>query len=904
MIKALLALEWVVLLAAAAVLWQRAARRGKPHFARSLRSLGVALLLQFILFIAAEPIMSWGTAAGAWEDRLAGAAAALLLIQFMRSAALLVAAAGWLSIIRQIAPRRAVLVLALLLLHATLQLVLSDATFFAGLALLIILFRVDWTRAAPRGARVPITAGALVLLVQITWHWSVPGPEGDATIALSQTEMTITGAFPEAVQNLLRLATPWNVISRTVLIALVLQALAVVLRALVSFPMSLIPPLRLRGMSLERRLTVTYALVRIVPAIVLIAVIALGLPLALGMHKMVRLRAALRDEIVRAVPFAEGILEVMSMGSLAQDPQSSVVNLALARQEAGAGLAEAHVVIRQSPTVVEAYQADTSGVTPSPGHTTIPFLTSIATPGTPDALLERSPFTSLSADTLGGLIESEGALYIATTLVDRRYDSNPGTLVAETFVPVDSAFVNRLASELGVDLEIRTLPKTSIKRTATTLSISPADSAFAVPEIRVVSLGVSAGASRDVWHRPRYLGQATEALGDWLHLPISGAGVVVTLRASAAQIAQALGHGFFMLLDSSIGLPRIALALLLLGLAEVIAVRMGRGITRGLLEDVGTLTEAARRIGGGDLNHRVAVRGKDELASLARSFNAMAESLDAQRAELAEKERMEEDLAVAREIQSRFLPQGSPDVPWLDMAGASIPSREVGGDLFHFVTLDGGRIGLAIGDVSGKSIPAALLMFSALAALRAQMQFGADVDVTLTNVNRLLVSDVEPGRFVTFFYGVIDPSLAAIRYACAGHNPPLKLSAAGEAEWLGEAGVPLGILPDAEYRAAVAPLAPGDVLILYSDGITEAEGPGTRVVDGVEEPDLFGSERLLAAASALRGRSASEILDGIVEEVRRFAAGVPQSDDVTLVVARLTERGERATSPHPETTPR
>jgi sigma-B regulation protein RsbU (phosphoserine phosphatase) len=179
-------------------------------------------------------------------------------------------------------------------------------------------------------------------------------------------------------------------------------------------------------------------------------------------------------------------------------------------------------------------------------------------------------------------------------------------------------------------------------------------------------------------------------------------------------------------------------------------------------------------------------------------------------------------------------------------------------------------------------------MFSTLAALRAQTQFRADVDVTLANVNRLLVDDIEPGRFVTFFYGVVDPAHGALRYACAGHNPPLKMGAGGAVEWLDEAGVPLGILPDARYRAATTPLAPDDILVLYSDGITEAEGPGTVVVDGIEEPDQFGSERLVEAVRAHRDRSAREIVEGIARAVRRFAADVAQSDDITLVVVKVT----------------
>ena len=297
------------------------------------------------------------------------------------------------------------------------------------------------------------------------------------------------------------------------------------------------------------------------------------------------------------------------------------------------------------------------------------------------------------------------------------------------------------------------------------------------------------------------------------------------------------------------------------------------------------MNRAAGRIGGGDLDHRVPVRGKDELSDLAARFNEMAANLKRHQEELIEKERLEADLAVAREIQQRLLPQRPPAVAGLDVAGVSIPSREVGGDLFAFLPLEGGRLGIALGDVSGKSVPAALLMSNALAALKAQVQHAAPVDESLANVNRLICEDVEPGRFVTLFFGVIDPAAGEIRHASAGHNPPLVTSVSGEERWLVEGGVPLGVDPDAEYPSAVTRLAPGDVLIIYSDGVTEAEGPLDP--SAPDEPVMFGEERVAEAVRALRGQSAAEIVEGIVEAVRTFAAGVPQGDDLTLVVIRI-----------------
>jgi len=217
----------------------------------------------------------------------------------------------------------------------------------------------------------------------------------------------------------------------------------------------------------------------------------------------------------------------------------------------------------------------------------------------------------------------------------------------------------------------------------------------------------------------------------------------------------------------------------------------------------------------------------------------------------------------------------------------SIPSREVGGDLFSFLVLPNGALGVALGDVSGKSVPAALLMSNVLASLKAHAQHGAPAHECLTSINRLLCEDILFGKFVTLFHGVIDPARGEIRYASAGHNPPLVVSATGEVAWLREAWIPLGIQPDAVYTDAAAPVSPGDTIVIYSDGVTEAETTA-------DAEEMFGEERLAATVAALRDASASEIVQGIVDAVRAFAKGAPQSDDVTIVAVKFGEPRARA----------
>ncbi len=880
-------LEVLAILALAVLAWRRA-RPASPPFTRPVLAIAAALVAQTLVLVALFPIADTLTEPSRTSlDSLTLVTAAFWGTQVARVIILAFACASWAAIVKGSAGATRSLLAILVLLALTRF--GGGAAFFGNLALLVVLYRAPWTRGA-RGLRLfgASLLAVLFLLVAVSARdtMSVSPPTGDEPVVLALTKgaCEIRGDLPARAAALVRLATPWSEAARTAFNLFFLQTLGVLFRSVASgLPFGL-PRLTLRRMSLERRFAVTYTLVRLVPAAVLVAVVTLGVPLALGIHKTVRARAALREEILRAVPLAEAALDSAVSTATPDDAARAEAALVAARRQQGARFAATHVVVRIAPSALG--KAATGEVDRPPSDASSVFARSVATPGTPSALGERSPFREFPGDTLGGLIEAGGVLYLATARLDAG-DTNRGALIAEAFVPADSAFVNRLARDIGVDIEIRTTPRRRIKRTETTLSLSPGDTTVTVPEILVRSNEPPAPEAPNLWHRPRYLGQETTALGDWLHLPIAGPGVILTYHASAAEIVHALGSAFFMLIDSSIGLPGIALALLMLGIAEIIAVRMGRGITRGVVEDVGTLTDAAKRIGRGDLDHRVPVRGKDELASLAGSFNAMAENLRRQQAELVEKERIEEDLAVAREIQARFLPQSSPQVPGVEMAGVSIPSREVGGDLYYFLRLSGGRVGIALGDVSGKSVPAALLMSSVLAGLRAQTQFGADVHEAIANMNRLIVDEIEPGRFVTFFFGVVDPAAGVIRYACAGHNPPLKLGADGACEWLTEAGVPLGILPEAEYRAATASLAPGDILVLYSDGISEAEGPPIPLEGGGEEPEQFGVDRLVETVRALRGRAPAEIVGGTVDAVRRFERGVAQSDDITLVVVKM-----------------
>jgi serine phosphatase RsbU (regulator of sigma subunit) len=246
--------------------------------------------------------------------------------------------------------------------------------------------------------------------------------------------------------------------------------------------------------------------------------------------------------------------------------------------------------------------------------------------------------------------------------------------------------------------------------------------------------------------------------------------------------------------------------------------------------------------------------------------------------ELLDRRRLEKELAIAREIQASFLPKRAPEVPGFDLAGATQPHDEVGGDYFDFIRVSDARLGIAIADVSGKGIPAALIMAGFRMSLLAEIRNEFTMRAVMRKVNSLLHESTERDKFVTMFYGVLDWKNRSLSFSNAGHNPPLLLRADGRVQYLLEGGVALGVLPDARYEERPVALHPGDVLLLYTDGVSEAELPSG---------EQFGTERLERCLKRLADGTAHEILKGVVDEVTAYAGEHGVTDDLTLVVVKV-----------------
>ncbi len=261
--------------------------------------------------------------------------------------------------------------------------------------------------------------------------------------------------------------------------------------------------------------------------------------------------------------------------------------------------------------------------------------------------------------------------------------------------------------------------------------------------------------------------------------------------------------------------------------------------------------------------------------------------------ELFERRYLEKELAIAHEIQASFLPTEAPQFPGLELAGAAQSHREVGGDYYDFIPVGENRLGLAIADVSGKGIPAALIMAGFRMSLLAEVRNEFAIRAVMRKVNSLLYESTERGRFVTCFYGVLDVKNRALNFSNAGHNPPLLRRQDGTIEYLYEGGVALGVLPDAEYEDRPVVLRPEDVLVLYTDGVTEAVSP---------EGEQFGQTRLEGLLARLADRPAASIVDGIVAAITEWCASAGMTDDLTLMVVKVKPE-ESSAEPAPPPAP-
>jgi sigma-B regulation protein RsbU (phosphoserine phosphatase) len=340
---------------------------------------------------------------------------------------------------------------------------------------------------------------------------------------------------------------------------------------------------------------------------------------------------------------------------------------------------------------------------------------------------------------------------------------------------------------------------------------------------------------------------------------------------------------------------RIALlgAAFLFAVLQLLALWMAGRLSRTITHSISDLYAATRAVDAGRLNYRIQVTRNDQLADLSRSFNRMTASLEKLMQEQHEKERMDNELAIAQEVQASLFPSASLSLPHLELYGFCRPARGVSGDYYDFLPEGDTGIGLAIGDISGKGISAALLMATLHSAVRAYRlqpsgagsKDGAEESDTpllaspariLSLLNRHLHASTQPEKYATLFLAHYDGATSTLRYSNGGHLPPLVLCADGHVERLHHGGAVIGLLDRVQYREGSVQLHPGDLFIGYTDGVTEPEN----------EFGEFGETRMLTLIRQNRHLPLPEICMRLLAAIDEWIGDKEQPDDITLVLAR------------------
>lgn len=344
----------------------------------------------------------------------------------------------------------------------------------------------------------------------------------------------------------------------------------------------------------------------------------------------------------------------------------------------------------------------------------------------------------------------------------------------------------------------------------------------------------------------------------------------------------------------------ISFAVVLL-VIELIALFIGLRLTRTITASVADLYKATQHIEKGDFHHRIQVRSRDQLAALAGSFNSMTASIEALIVEQKEKQKLESELAIAQEVQALLFPRDISQVESLEMHGVCRPARTVSGDYYDFLQLGAHQIGLAVGDISGKGISAALLMATVHAFVRAytiedaltEAQLGAAAvgsrqlalphpgqhlppATLLRLLNEQLYRSTPASKYATMFLGFYDGNRRRLTYSNAGHLPPFVLSADGSFRKLGDGGMVVGLFGGVNYEDSHVDMQSGDIIVAYSDGVTEPEN----------EFGEFGEDRLAQIVREHMSAPLPRIADAVITAVTDWIGGEEQPDDITVVLAR------------------
>ncbi len=322
---------------------------------------------------------------------------------------------------------------------------------------------------------------------------------------------------------------------------------------------------------------------------------------------------------------------------------------------------------------------------------------------------------------------------------------------------------------------------------------------------------------------------------------------------------------------------------------EIVALVIGISLTRSITRAVHGLYDGTQRVMEGDFSHRIEVRGRDQLATLGTSFNTMTENLERLLAVAKEKERLQAELEIAREVQEQLYPKTTPKMKTLRLTAVCQAARMVSGDYYDYQTVGDHSIALAIGDVAGKGISAALLMATIQAALRMELRTGltaatpgesngnlASTGRLVSDLNQQLYATTSPEKYATFYFALYDEQTGELHYTNAGHLLPI-LVRKGAAQRLESNGTVVGLFPFSKYGGSSIQLESGDLLVCFTDGISEPEN---------EYGEMYGEDRLVDLITKNADRDEKQIVSLIMDAVQHWTSAAEQADDMTLLLAR------------------
>lgn len=485
-------------------------------------------------------------------------------------------------------------------------------------------------------------------------------------------------------------------------------------------------------------------------------------------------------------------------------------------------------------------------------------------------------FSGLVIDDTQKSHESKRRLYLKSMVSGDFPQDTPFSL--EVSVPFDRYILDRIKAALGQDLILAR----HIGRPGISGVLQKAE----IPVENVVDSTLESDPLRMNAAYPIFLFPVSWATGAEIDLNDSQ---VLLVELSTARLMQILFRSENVTSRSIFGVLQIIFVAFIL--VEAASIIIGILLTRSITNAVHNLDRGTEFIKRGDFSHRIVVNSKDQLGALAASFNQMTEYVQQLVKERVEKERLERELEIAKEVQERLFPNRIPRMARLEVSGICLPARTVSGDYYDFMDIGDNKLGLVLSDICGKGISAALLMANLQATLRSNVlnvwtgggtKGDGSVAAILEKVNRQIYSYTAANKFATLFYALFDERLQTFTYCNAGHNPPLYFSR-GQVRRLKTGGTVIGIFADSKYEQETIHSFPGDLLVAYTDGIVESMN---------EYGEEFGEHRLVQLIEENIHTDSETLKEIIVSRVSAWTFAEERDDDMTLIIAKVTAPSE------------